>query len=148
VGEQVPNRKAVDGAMKRRNTAVTAEETIWCSQRRLEGWTIRQISNTSEQALGRRLSVGTVHKRIEKELTNRKQHSGDALHRMELDRLDDLERRAREVMDDERVLLAIDRLLRIGERRAKLLGLDAPVQAKAGVAVRYEVVGVDVAQLT
>jgi hypothetical protein len=65
--------------MKRRNTAVTAEETIWCLQRRLEGWTIRQISNTSEQALGRRLSVGTVHKRIEKELTNRKQDSGDAL---------------------------------------------------------------------
>jgi hypothetical protein len=94
------------------------------------------------------LSVGTVHKRIEKELTNRKQPSGDALHRMELERLDDLERRAREVMDGERVLLAIDRLLRIGERRAKLLGLDAPVQAKAGVAVRYELVGVDVAQLT
>jgi hypothetical protein len=97
----------------RRNTAVTAEETIWCLQRRLEGWTIRKISNTSEQALGRRLSVGTVHKRIEKELTNRKQDSGDALHRMELERLDDLERRAREVMDGERVLVAIDRLLRI-----------------------------------
>ena len=142
------NRKAVDGAMKRRNSGVTAEETIWCLQRRLEGWTIRQISNTSEQALGRRLSVGTVHKRIEKELTNRKQHSGDALHRMELEWLDDLERRAREVMNDGRVLLAIDRLLRIGERRAKLLGLDAPVQTQAGVAVRYEVVGVDIAQLT
>jgi hypothetical protein len=79
-------------------------------QRRLEGWTIRQISNTSEQVIGRRLSVGTVHKRIEKELTNRKQPSGDALHRMELDRLDDLERRTRESMDDGRVLLAIDRL--------------------------------------
>ena len=47
---------------------------------------------------------------IEKELTNRKQPSGDALHRMELDRLDDLERRTREAMDDGRVLLAIDRL--------------------------------------
>jgi hypothetical protein len=48
---------------------------------------------------------------------------------MELERLDDLERRAREVMNDGRVLLAIDRLLRIGERRAKLLGLDTPMQA-------------------
>ena len=46
------------------------------------------------------------------------------------------------------VARAIDRLLRTGERRAKLLGLDAPAQAQAGVAVRYEVVGVDVAQPT
>ena len=67
---------------------------------------------------------------------------------MELERLDDLERRAREVMNDGRVLLAIDRLLRIGERRAKLLGLDTPMPAQAGVAVRYEVVGVDIGQLT
>lgn len=45
------------------------------------------------------------------------------------------------------VLAAVDRLIRIGERRAKLLGLDAPVKVDAGMQVSYNIVGVDMAAL-
>jgi hypothetical protein len=49
--------------------------------------------------------------------------------------------------DDAPVLAAVDRLLRIQERRAKLLGLDAPVRADVGGKLSYEIVGVDLGQL-
>jgi hypothetical protein len=45
------------------------------------------------------------------------------------------------VLDDAPVLAAIDRLLRIQERRARLLGLDAPTRS------RIEVVDDDVARM-
>lgn len=44
-------------------------------------------------------------------------------------------------------LKAVDCVLRIETRRAKLLGLDAPQQIDAGVTVRYEVDGVPAAEL-
>jgi hypothetical protein len=45
--------------------------------------------------------------------------------------------------DDGPTLAAIKTLLQIQERRAKLLGLDAPVKAEVGGKLKYEVVGVD-----
>lgn len=57
--------------------------------------------------------------------------------------------------DDGPVLQAVDRLVKIedarrrnAERRAKLLGLDAEQKVSVSGAVRYEVVGVDPADLT
>jgi len=47
------------------------------------------------------------------------------------------------LIDHGPVLLATDRLLKIHERRARLWGIDAPVQGQTGMTVRYEVVGVD-----
>lgn len=54
------------------------------------------------------------------------------------------------IEDDAPTLAAIVTVLKIEERRAKLLGLDAPVKAELGgnVQVRYEVVGVDLEALT
>jgi transposase len=94
----------------------------------------------------------------------------------ELERLAELEERVREVLeakhvtvqhgavvqldgqplpDDGPVLAAADRLLKIedarrrkGERRARLLGLDAPQKVETSGQVRYEVVGVDPAALS
>jgi hypothetical protein len=51
--------------------------------------------------------------------------------------------REEEILDDAPVLQAVDRLLRIAERRAKLLGLDAPTRAEVGGQLTYQVVGVD-----
>lgn len=51
--------------------------------------------------------------------------------------------REEEIRDDAPLLAAVDRLLRIAERRAKLLGLDAPTRAEVGGRLTYEVVGVD-----
>ena len=42
---------------------------------------------------------------------------------------------------------AVDRVLRIMERRAKLLGLDAPVKADVGGKLSYEIIGVNVDDL-
>jgi hypothetical protein len=53
----------------------------------------------------------------------------------------------RPLVDDGPVLAAVDRLNRISERRAKLLGLDSPVKVEQGGQVRYEIVGVDLDKL-
>lgn len=53
-----------------------------------------------------------------------------------------------QLVDHGPTLAAIDRLLKIQERRAKLLGLDAPTQVAVSGGVRYELVGVDTTQLT
>lgn len=42
---------------------------------------------------------------------------------------------------------AIDAVLRIIDRRAKLLGLDAPVKVQTDGVVRYEIAGVDLEQM-
>jgi len=92
----------------------------------------------------------------------------DHLRAVELERLEAMERvvwevlRARHVFvsggkivyegdsplrDSGPVLAAVDRLNRISERRAKLLGLDSPVKVEQGGSVRYVVEGVDMEAL-
>lgn len=53
-----------------------------------------------------------------------------------------------QLMDDGPTLAAVDRLVRIGESRRKLLGLDAPVRVEASGTVRYVVDGVNMGELT
>jgi len=55
---------------------------------------------------------------------------------------------AQALVDDAPVLAANDRLLRIQERRAKLLGIEAPQQIITDATVRYEVVDIDTDKLT
>lgn len=60
----------------------------------------------------------------------------EELRTLELARLDELTQRAWGILDDEPpgvALQAIDRILKIQERRAKLLGLDAPTRVEAQV---------------
>lgn len=71
-------------------------------------------------------------------------------------RLDELSREAWAVLhrskggvEDQLVLNAIHAILKVEERRAKLLGLDAPERTEITVEqVRYELVGVDASRLT
>lgn len=74
------------------------------------------------------------------------QHDGlDHLRDLELEHLDALRRRmvtVAEQADDEMAMKAVDRLVKIGERRAKLQGIDAPVKVDQGGTLRYEIVGV------
>jgi hypothetical protein len=53
-----------------------------------------------------------------------------------------------EYRDDGPVLAAAKAILGIEERRAKLLGIDAPTKIGVSATVRYEVVGVDPEVLT
>lgn len=52
-----------------------------------------------------------------------------------------------DVLDDAPVLQAVDRLLKIQERRSRLLGLDAPTKQEIGGKLSYEIVGVDLEQV-
>ncbi|WP_433434953.1 hypothetical protein [Nonomuraea sp. CA-141351] len=95
------------------------------------------------------MDVHTAYEAVQRGLRNTLQEPADEVRRLELERLDELAQKAREVMrathylvsqgrvvrltrggmpleDDGPVLQAIDRLLRIQERRARLLGLDCP----------------------
>jgi hypothetical protein len=65
----------------------------------------------------------------------------DELREQEIAHLDALRAKAWAQLDTEQVLPAIDRLVRIAERRAKLTGIDSPVQVESYGSVRYEIVG-------
>lgn len=52
-----------------------------------------------------------------------------------------------DLLDDSPVLAAVDRLLRVQERRAKLLGLDSATKVDVSGGVTYQLVGVDVDKL-
>jgi hypothetical protein len=147
-----------------------AEEQVWCYEQRLRGLSLRAIAELSagQCPTGRALSMKTVHRRIESEIGVRVQPKAAELRQMELDRLDEQEAAVRKVLetthyktnggevvrhngrpmhDDGPVLQAQDRLLRIGERRAKLLGIDSPERIVTDATVRFEVVGIDPAAL-
>lgn len=133
---------------QRANRARVGEQAARAYELRLTGMTLAAIA----KEMG--LSVGTVHARIEAHLAGHVDPLADEYRRVELDRLDDLQRRAYEVLDAKHlvaqngkvvehegaplrdhapVLAAIDRLVRISERRAKLLGLDMPAKVSATV---------------
>jgi hypothetical protein len=52
-----------------------------------------------------------------------------------------------DILDDSPVLAAVDRLLKVADRRAKLLGLDAATKLDVSGGVKYEIVGVPADQL-
>jgi hypothetical protein len=52
-----------------------------------------------------------------------------------------------DILDDSPVLAAVDRLLKVADRRAKLLGLDSATKIDVSGGVKYEIVGVSADQL-
>lgn len=118
---------------------------------RIRGLTLRQI--------GEQLNVhhSTVHTLLREEISNRVDPLKDQYLQYELDRLDHMQQATLVVLDnpgrivsalneagdlvnvvivdDKKILGAIDRLVRISESRRKLIGLDAPVKVQADVNV-------------
>lgn len=78
-------------------------------------------------------SKGAAHNAVHRELERNISTNVEAMRREELATLDYLERETLKRMRDEEYakakLFAVDRLLQIMERRAKLMGLDVPVDA-------------------
>lgn len=112
----------------RANRATTAEEQVRCYQLRLSGLSIRQIA----RATG--LSVGTVSNRIQAEINARVLPLADEVRKMELDRLDGwLARLNAEIVAGKAVARNVEVAVKVSERRAKLLGIDAPQQVEATV---------------
>ena len=140
-------------------------------QLRVDGWTVDQIARHF------RVAQSTASRWLAEAYERRTAQPAAALKAVELDKLDQAERAALQVLrtqhvlvsggkvvhhmtvdpdtfepilgdqitDDGPVLQALDRLLKIAQRRAALLGLDAPtkVDTTGEVSIRHEVVGAD-----
>lgn len=140
----------------------TAERDHQAAEMRSRGLSYRAIAHHH------RVSVSTAHGAVQRALAAIRGEGAAEVRDLELDRLDELWRITMAVLerehvtvsngrvvhlgekplrDDGPVLAAVDRLLRIQERRAKLLGLDAEKKINVSGGVTYEVVGVDVGDL-
>jgi predicted Ser/Thr protein kinase len=151
-------------ARRGNRAVVAAEHRRYCYTRRLEGHSIRAIAQLATDHFERSISKSQVQRLISEEITDRTAELGEQVRQQEVDRLDRYALLAEEVIkasivydpetgekiaqDAERTSLqALDRLIRISERRAKLLGLDAPTQIQNELSLRYSVDGIDLKQL-
>ncbi|MEY9876628.1 hypothetical protein ABH931_006138 [Streptacidiphilus sp. MAP12-33] len=108
--------------------------------------------------------VKTVHEAVKNAMAAITEEPAQEVRQLELERLDDMWMAVMQVLeakhfkvsdgrlvrlgdepleDDAPVLAAVDRLLRIQERRSKLLGLDSAQRVDMSGGVTYEIVGVD-----
>ena len=107
----------------------TAQRRIEAKERSLKALELRKTGMRYE-AIAKQLgytSRGTAHKAVMKELellAQECQEEAAKVRDLELARLDELYLKAWEAVEDGNIA-AIDRCLRVQERRAKLLGLDA-----------------------
>lgn len=129
----------------------TATRDAEAARLRTRGLTYRQIAAELNMA-----GPGKAHEAVRRVLAETTQEAADDLRMVELERLDLMYQAALKVLetehltishgrviyrddnglplaDDGPVLVAIDRMLKIQERRAKLLGLDAPTKANVTV---------------
>src|SRR5579863_52589 len=98
---------------------------------RTQGWTLKQIGEQEG------VSNVRIHQLIVIALAQLVSEPGEEMRRLEQARLDDLQTAMWErAMNGD--YAAIDRCLAIMERRAKLMGLDAPPQTLVGVGVASE----------
>lgn len=120
----------------------------------------------SYQAIGEALGISkqAAQQAVQRALRDTQQEPADDVRKLELDKLDALERRYLDIIerrhavlhqgedtgfdDDGPTLTAQAGLLRVSESRRKLLGLDSPVKVDVSGGVKYEIVGVDAADLT
>lgn len=89
-----------------------------------------RIAGASYRVIAKSLgykSVSSVHTAIERALKQTVQEPADELRKLEMERLDAMGLKVWEQVRSGN-LGAVDRMLRIMERRSKLLGLDAPVR--------------------
>lgn len=142
-------------------TLASAERDAQAARLRAQHWTYQQIADE----LGYSDKIA-AYRAVQRALKAAIREPGEELLALELERLDRLARAAEEVLeahhvkvaggeivydeagqpleDTRPVLEAIDRLLKIQERRARLLGLDAPVKQQiTGKVATYRVEGVD-----
>lgn len=143
-------------------TADSAERDAEACRLRSRGQTYQQISDAL--GYGHR---GHAYDAVQRALAVIPQEAADGLRHLQLDQLDYLttqalgvlERRhltiaasgkvvtvdGEQVIDDAPVLAAIDRLLKIQERRAKLVGLDAPQRREV---LTLDAIDAEIAELT
>lgn len=151
----MPTRNKTTG--RHQLSGARAQRAAKALELRTQGWTLRQIATTLD------ISISTTQDDIARALRETVQQPADELRQVELEKLDRLERAANEVLarsydlyanngkntgeiDPRPKLGAIDRLVRIAERRARLLGLDAPQQVEH-LPIQITVNGIDMGQV-
>lgn len=119
------------------NTELVARQTRVALKMRREGHGFFDIAQELTKFSERHVSMKLVRLRIRDHWKQVEREACEEHLQWELDRLDDLLRRAYAILKDEDDpdvrLKAMDRMLKIGERRSKLLGLDAPQRVDATV---------------
>lgn len=122
------------------NKADAAEQSRRCYELKLAGWSHDRIA----EELG--ISYGTVVNRIKAHIEVRVQPLADELRSVMVDRLDlCIEKLHEQIQDPDaagRLARNVEVLVKVEERRAKLLGVDAPERVEAIVT---EVTQADVA---
>jgi hypothetical protein len=147
-----------DGTGKWDKDPEAAKRTAKALELRQESRSYRQIAD----ALG--VSTSTAYDMVQRGLRETVEEPAEAVRSLELAKLDALEREALEVALGDHVIVSAGRvtdipdvgpklaalqlLMRLGESRRKLLGLDQPAKVTVDGGVRYEVVGVDLEKLT
>jgi predicted transcriptional regulator len=126
---------------------VTGRSTVFTAERRRRAVELRKQGLTLEQ-IGQRLGVSGVmaHRYIKDSLATLQAQTQDITateRRLELSRLDALHRDLWKTIfegnsEPELKIKAILAMLKIMERRARLLGLDAPVKAAVAMAPGWE----------
>ncbi len=166
-GDDQPNTIAGqtrDGQGRFDRDLETAERDAEAARLRKRSWTYQQIADH----LG--INRSSAYQAVQRVLKETVQEPAEDLRTLELERLDDMAQAVLKVLekhhvtvsngrivflgdepliDDAPVLAAVDRLLKIQERRAKLLGLDIPVKQEIDVSggVEYRIVGVSAEDL-
>lgn len=115
----------------KRSAVTIADEQVLCLDLRRKGYTVREIAD--ETGIAR----STVQLRLDDALAELVLPAADEVRQLELARLDRWQRRLEALFDDpERdVCKVVTTALRVQERRAKLLGLDAPTRAQVDATV-------------
>lgn len=159
-GRQTNRTRGPDGRYIR--TGEAADQDAEMLKLRTSGWSYRRIAEHFD------LSTSGVHEAIQKVLHATVEEPAADVRKLELERLDVayaavvkvLEAKhvtvshgkviyqgEEPLLDDGPVLAAVDRLLKIQERRARLLGLDAPKAVELGGKLTYDIVGVNLENL-
>lgn len=105
------------------NRAEVAEQTVRAYDLKLRGWNYRRIA----EELG--VSVGTVSNRIQQAIAERVDPRVEEYRAIELDKLENAEERLWQQVAEGtagRLPRVVEVLMKVSERRSKLLGLDAP----------------------
>ena len=121
-------RRSGSQARRAPNPAQVAEQQESCYELKLAGWSYQRIATETG------LAVGTVHNRIQARIEQRVQPLADELRAIEVDRLDRyLAKLDAQIQEDRSLARNVEVAVKVAERRAKLLGIDAPEKVEATV---------------
>ena len=145
-------------------TAESVEIDAKACELRSRGWPYRDIA--AELGIG----YSEAYKRVQRGMARIVQEPAEQARQFELDRLDRMYRKIEQILEADHIVVqhgkvvydetgeplpdhdprmrAVATLLKIQERRSKLLGLDAASKMQLEGGVRYEIVGVDINKLT